>query len=99
LPGIQDTQCGFKVFTAAAAQEIFSRCVIDQFAFDMEALYVARCLGYTIAEVPIRWSHKPGSKYNAVRDSPKAFADLCAIRWIHRSLPAINPTTTSSPSA
>jgi len=86
VPGIADTQCGFKLFTAAAAQEVFSRCHIDGFAFDSEALYIARRLGYTIAEVPIRWSHKDGSKVNMVRDGLQMLRDLMTIRWMHRTL-------------
>lgn len=86
VSGIADTQCGFKVFTAQAAQEVFSRCRIDGFAFDAEALYVARRLGYTIAEVPIRWEHKDGSKVDMVRDGLKMLRELMAIRRLHRRL-------------
>ncbi|HEX5324049.1 MAG TPA: dolichyl-phosphate beta-glucosyltransferase, partial [Capsulimonadaceae bacterium] len=68
ISGIDDTQCGFKIFSAAAAEEIFSRCRVDGFAFDIEALLIGRRLGYEIIEVPIRWSHKEGSKVNMVRD-------------------------------
>ena len=87
VDGIEDTQCGFKIFTAAAAKDVFSRCKIDGFAFDCEALYIARHLGYPIAEVPIRWSHKDGSKVNMVRDGAKMVKDLMFIRWLHRNLP------------
>ena len=87
VPGIADTQCGFKVFTAEAATDVFSRCRLDGFAFDSEALYIARRLGYTIAEVPIRWSHKDGSKVSMVRDGLKMLRDLSLIRWMHRRLP------------
>jgi dolichyl-phosphate beta-glucosyltransferase len=87
VEGIEDTQCGFKIFTAAAAQDIFSRCILDGFAFDCEALYIARHLGYRIAEVPIRWSHKDGSKVNMMRDGTKMIKDLLFIRWLHRNLP------------
>ena len=86
VPGIADTQCGFKLFTAQATQDVFSRCHIDGFAFDSEALYIARRLGYTIAEVPIRWSHKDGSKVNMVRDGLQMLRDLTTIRWMHRTL-------------
>jgi dolichyl-phosphate beta-glucosyltransferase len=88
VKGVKDTQCGFKIFSAAAAQEIFSRSKIDGFAFDVEALYLARKLGYEIAEVPIRWSDKAGSKVNMVRDGIKAARDLVAIRWMHRGTPS-----------
>jgi dolichyl-phosphate beta-glucosyltransferase len=83
VSGIDDTQCGFKIFSAASAQDIFSRCRLDGFAFDIEALLVARKLGYTIAEVPIRWSHKDGSKVNMVRDGSRMLCDLVVIRFMH----------------
>ncbi len=89
VPGIADTQCGFKVFSAQAAQEVFSRCRVDGFAFDAEALYVAGKLGYTIAEVPIRWSHKAGSKVDMVRDGLKMLRELTTIRRLHRRLKVI----------
>ncbi|MGI4789636.1 MAG: dolichyl-phosphate beta-glucosyltransferase [Janthinobacterium lividum] len=95
VPGIKDTQCGFKIFTAEAAKAVFSRCRIDGFAFDSEALFVARRLGYSIAEVPIRWSHKDGSKVSMVRDGLKMLADLSRIRWMHRQLKETAPTTAS----
>ena len=81
-----DTQCGFKVFTAEAATDVFSRCRLDGFAFDSEALYIARRLGYAIAEVPIRWSHKDGSKVSMVRDGLRMLRDLLTVRWMHRHL-------------
>ena len=86
VSGIEDTQCGFKIFTAQAAQEVFSRCRVDGFAFDAEALYVARRLGYTIAEVPIRWAHQDGSKVDMMRDGPRMLRELAAIRRLHRRL-------------
>ncbi len=86
VPGIADTQCGFKVFTAEAAQDVFSRCRLDGFAFDSEALFIARRLGYPVAEVPIRWSHQEGSKVSMVRDGLRMLADLSRIRWMHRHL-------------
>jgi dolichyl-phosphate beta-glucosyltransferase len=95
VPGIKDTQCGFKIFTAEAAEAVFSRCRIDGFAFDSEALFVARCLGYAIAEVPIRWSHKDGSKVSMVRDGLRMLADLSRIRWMHRQLKHSAPSSAS----
>ena len=89
VSGIADTQCGFKVFTAQAAQEVFSRCRVNGFAFDAEALYVARKLGYTVAEVPIRWAHQDGSKVDMMRDGPKMLRELAAIRRLHRRLKMI----------
>jgi dolichyl-phosphate beta-glucosyltransferase len=80
VPGIHDTQCGFKLFTRAAAQNIFSRCQIDNFSFDVEVLYLGRQLGYTIREVGVRWEHKEGSKVRFVRDALRMLKTLFRIR-------------------
>ena len=53
VPGVRDTQCGFKLFTAAAAQAVFTAARLDGFSFDVEALFIARQLGYRVAEVPV----------------------------------------------
>ena len=78
--GISDTQCGFKCFTRPVAQDVFSRCKLDGFSFDFEALMVARDLGYRIDEVPIRWAHQEGSKVVFWRDYPRALRDLVRLR-------------------
>jgi dolichyl-phosphate beta-glucosyltransferase len=62
LPGIKDSQRGFKVFTAAAADAIFPRCRINGWGFDVEVLAIGRALGFHILEVPVRWRHTPGSR-------------------------------------
>ena len=80
IRGIRDTQCGFKMFTLTAARAIFSRCTMDGFSFDFEALMLARDLGYRIDEVPIRWSHQEGSKVVMMRDGPRALRDLIILR-------------------
>jgi len=80
VPGIRDTQCGFKLFTRAAAQNIFSRCQIDNFSFDVEVLYLGRQLGYSIAEVPVRWAHQEGSKVRFLRDALRMLKTLFRIR-------------------
>ncbi len=80
IRGIDDTQCGFKMFTKAAADEIFKRCKLDTFSFDFEALMIARDLGLRIDEVPIRWSHQEGSKVVLMRDGPRAVRDLIRLR-------------------
>ena len=80
IRGISDTQCGFKLFTAKAAAEVFARCRLDGFSFDFEALIVARDLGFNIAEVPIRWAHQEGSKVVLLRDGPRMLLDLVKLR-------------------
>ncbi len=76
-----DTQCGFKLYGASAAREIFRRQRLEGFSFDVEDLFIARKLGYKIVEVPVRWSHAEGTKVSMTRDSLRMFADLARIRW------------------
>jgi dolichyl-phosphate beta-glucosyltransferase len=82
--GIKDTQCGFKLFTHKASRGIFSRLKMAGFSFDMEALMIARDLGYRIDEIPIRWSDQEGSKVVLWRDAPKVLRDLFAMRLMGR---------------
>jgi len=85
LPGIRDSQCGFKLFRGDAAKKVFSRMTIEGFGFDVECLFVARRLGYEIGEVPIRWINHPASKVHAVRDSARMAGDLFKVRVRHRN--------------
>ena len=62
LPGISDTQRGFKLFTGEASDAIFRRCRTDGWAFDVEALALARALGYHVLEVPVCWEHREDSR-------------------------------------
>lgn len=84
VPGIHDTQCGFKLFRGDAARELFGVARIDGFAFDIEILYLARRRGLPIAEVPVLWFNSPESKVSVVRDSLRVLWDLLRLRWIHR---------------
>ena len=82
LPGIWDTQCGFKLFTAEAGRKVFAVTKIKGFAFDVEFLYLARKLGYRIAEVPVEWSDDPDSRVRMTRDPLAMVRDLlgCFLR-------------------
>ncbi|MBS1724670.1 MAG: glycosyltransferase family 2 protein [Armatimonadetes bacterium] len=80
IKGIHDTQCGFKLFKRDVAREVFVRCKLDGFSFDFEALMAARDLGYSIAEVPVRWRHQEGSKVVLMRDGPRMLRDLVKLR-------------------
>ncbi len=81
VPGIRDTQCGFKLFTQPSAQCIFGRAQVDHFAFDVEVLFLARrVFGYRIAEVPVRWQHMEGSKVRFVRDAVRMAKTVVRIR-------------------
>ncbi len=66
VPGIKDTQCGFKVFEAAAAEAIFSRMTMLQWSFDMEVLAIARQLGYTISFIETPDWHDPKTSENGL---------------------------------
>jgi len=81
LPGICDSQCGFKCFSRDVAQEIFSRQRIDRFGFDVEVLCIARNLGYRIAEVPVIWINDPLSNVHPIRDSFWMLVDLLRV-WL-----------------
>ena len=81
LPGLQDTQCGFKCFSAAAAERLFPQQTIMGWTFDVEVLFLARRYGYTIHEIPIRWYYSEHSKVNFLRDSLRMAGDLFRIRW------------------
>lgn len=78
--GIADTQCGFKLFRAEVAHDLFSRMRRDGFSFDVEVLLMAQRRGYRIDEVPVNWTHRPGSRVNLVLDSLRMAADLFSIR-------------------
>ena len=74
-----DTQCGFKLYRADAAQAIFSRQQLDGFSFDVEDLYIASRLGLKTIEVPVRWSNVEGTKVS-LGQGIKSFTDLARIR-------------------
>lgn len=81
LPGLQDTQCGFKCFSAKAAAQLFTMQTIHGWTFDVEVLFLARKFGYSIHEVPIHWYFDPQSKVKFLRDSLHMAGDLIRIRW------------------
>ena len=75
-----DTQCGFKLFSRRAAKEVFAVQMLDRFGFDVEILYLARKLGFGIAEVPVRWNDVTGTKVQALGGAD-AFLDILRVRW------------------
>lgn len=83
VPGIRDTQCGFKLLRADAAKAVFERATVDGFAFDVELLVLARKLGYEIAEVGVRWRNDERSTVDPIRDSARMFVDVVRIRLRH----------------
>lgn len=83
VPGIKDTQCGFKCFRGDGVLDLFRRQGTDGFAFDVEILFLARKAGLTIQEVGIDWYYREQSKVRPVRDSIAMTWDLLKIRWRH----------------
>jgi dolichyl-phosphate beta-glucosyltransferase len=86
LPGMADTQCGFKLFTRPVASFLFRKQQSDGFSFDLELLLLSRKAGLTLAEVPVNWENVPGSKVNLITDSLKMFIDIFRFAWRHRSV-------------
>ncbi len=77
---VTDTQCGFKMFTADAAANLFSLQIIDDFSFDLELLFLAKKQGLRVAEVPVSWTDAPGSKVSAGKVALEFVRDLALIR-------------------
>jgi dolichyl-phosphate beta-glucosyltransferase len=85
LPGVRDTQCGFKAFTRPAAQFLFARQQLTGIVFDAEILFVAQQAGMRIAQVPVVWSNVGGSRMRVTaRHAWRVLADLVTIRARHR---------------
>ncbi len=80
LPELQDTQCGFKCFRAAVAEDLFQRQTITGWSFDVELLFIARRRGYRIIEIPIPWYYNSKSKVSVVKDSFQMGIDIFKIR-------------------
>jgi dolichyl-phosphate beta-glucosyltransferase len=80
LHGFHDTQCGFKIFSAESVEKIFPKCRINGWSFDVEILLMAEKLGYSVKEVPIKWSDSLGSKVK-IGGMISAIFDLLRIRW------------------
>lgn len=92
VPGINDTQCGFKMFHADVVRDIFPRLRLYArdapvvagarvTGFDVEVLFLARRRGYRIKEVPVRWRYGTASKVSPVRDTWYNFRDVLRVRW------------------
>ena len=80
LSGFEDTQCGFKLFTARAAEDIFPLQRMNGIGFDVESLYIARKRGYKIAEVPINWYFDADSRMRLVGDTLAIVREIFEIR-------------------
>jgi glycosyltransferase involved in cell wall biosynthesis len=80
LPGIEDSQCGFKMFTADAVRSIFPQVTVDGWAFDVEVLAIARAHGLRVIDVPIEWHYRADSRLNMLRDGWEMLKELLRIR-------------------
>lgn len=80
LPGLWDTQCGFKCFSEEAAEKIFKLAKVNRWAFDVEILALGKKLGYKIKEIPVVWINDPRS---SVKPSAyfQTFGEVLKIRW------------------
>ena len=81
VPGIRDTQCGFKCFRAETTTALFEKQNLEGFAFDVEILYLARRAGLAVHEVPIDWHYREGSKVRPLRDAVSMAWDVLNVRW------------------
>ena len=80
VPGVQDTQCGFKLLHADAVRRVVPHLTVDGFAFDVEMLVLARRAGLTVREVGITWFARGDSRVSLGRGAA-AFLDILKIRW------------------
>ncbi len=80
VPGIKDTQCGFKLFSGEAAQRIFSKARIDGFGFDTEVLFLARKYGYRVLEVAVTWRHQEDSRVSPFVAPLQMLRELVQVR-------------------
>jgi len=81
LPGIWDTQCGFKLFRGDVAREVFPMLSTDGFGYDPEVLYRARQKGVEIVEVPVVWRNSAPTKVSAIRSSLDMFKHVLKVRF------------------
>ena len=85
LPGLNDTQCGFKCFKSAVARELFEKMTITGWSFDVEILYLAQQHNFRIVEVAIPWYYNPDSHISVVKDSLQMALDIFKIRFRGRN--------------
>lgn len=84
VPGIKDTQCGFKLYPAAIAKDLYVRTTVHGFGIDMEVLYLAKRKNIPIVEVPVTWLDSKESTLRPIRATWNTFKELIRILWRHR---------------
>ncbi len=80
LPGVADSQCGFKFFLGRAARAVLPECQVDGFSFDVELLGRLQRVGHGIVEVPVVWTDAAGSTFSPLRHGVRSFSDTLKIR-------------------
>ena len=83
VPGVKDTQCGFKMFRDYAAESIFANVVTMGMAFDVEALYLAGLFGYSVEEIAVEWTHDEDSRVRMFGDSLEMLLEVSQIKPVH----------------
>ncbi len=99
VPGIADTQCGFKLMTGDLGREVFAALRTTGFSFDVEVLARARACGAKIEEFPAIWTDVPGSTFDPLRHGAGSFAALARIAWYLRGTRAAVPVSLPIPAA
>ena len=99
LPGIADTQCGFKVFRGDLVRRVVAGLRTSGFAFDVELLVLLRAAGAHVEEIPVSWTDVPGSTFVPARHGAGAFAELARIAWLHRDRTVTEPRPLPVPAA
>ena len=89
LPGINDTQCGFKFFQRAPAKELFRWQKIDAYMFDVEILHLAKRWGYRIKEVGVRWHDDGDTRLRLIAGNWRNMLDILGIRLSRYERPAV----------
>lgn len=91
VPGIHDTQCGFKMFSRQAVDTLFTQAELDGWAFDVELIALAMTHGFRVAEVPVRWVNSPDTKVRAISASFQMFSDLLRLRRRFKGMTSGSP--------
>ena len=84
VKGVKDTQCGFKLFTRQAAQEIFLSLHIERWAFDVEVLYIAQRRSIPVGEKIVQWAEIDGSHLSVISASLQMFKDIMRVPVLYR---------------
>ena len=93
VPGVRDTQCGFKVMHGDLARDTFARLRTTGFSFDVELLARLQRTGARIVELPVQWVDVPGSTFAPLRHGAGSFLNLARIAWLLRTVPAAASST------